>query len=188
MKPRDFQEKLLFPSRGNLVMLCAWPRSRNSSTSTDSPASVPRPRFGASSVIPGRRSSLCGAAEKNGVRRLRAGVSDVLRPAAPLCPRSRLWRQACLPRLLPTQGPVPTVWRREERTTRLSRRQPVLHPGARLVGQASSLAQQRTGRQARTLVLRNQQGQLPWYRGCGSSKIRVQFRIKGEARIYDASR
>src|SRR5262245_15624309 len=114
-------------------MLLRWPSLRNSTTSTDSPASFPRLESGASSATPGPWSSPSGAAEKNDLRHLRASVLDLLRPAAPACPRSLLWRPACLPRLLPAPRPMFGVRRREERTTRLARRQPPVHQTVRLL-------------------------------------------------------
>src|SRR3954451_4562359 len=100
---------MLFPLQGKMGMLSRWQNSSSSRTSIGSPGLFPSPGSGASLVIPWRWSSPSSAAEKNGVRRLRASVSDLLRQAAPACPGSLLWRQACLPRLSPAQGPVLAV-------------------------------------------------------------------------------
>src|SRR3954471_18374313 len=114
-------------------MLSRWQNSSSSRTSIGSPGLFPSPGSGASLVIPWRWSSPSSAAEKNGLRRLRASVSDLLRQAAPACPGSLLWRQACLPRLSPAQGPVLAVRGREERTLGLARRQPAVHQALRLL-------------------------------------------------------
>src|ERR1700730_16650427 len=133
MKPRHFQAKPLFPSGGILVMLFRWPSSNTSTTSSDSLVSFPSPTSRASLAIPGPCSSSCAAAEKNGLWRLRARVSDLLRQATPPCPGSLLWRQTGLPRLLPAQGRVWAVRGREERTLGLAGRQPALHQAFRLL-------------------------------------------------------
>src|SRR5258707_5762924 len=131
MKPRDFQKKRAFPSGGIFVMLYRWQNSSDSMTCTASLASFPSLGFGVSLVIRWQWLSRSTADEKNGLRGLRASVSDLLRQATPACPGSLLWRQARLPRLLPAQGPVWAVWGREERTARLARRQPAVHQAVR---------------------------------------------------------
>src|SRR5947209_5946110 len=114
-------------------MLCRWPTSSNSATSTDSQASFPWLGFGVSLVIPGRWSSPSSGAEKNALWRLRSGVLDVLRPAAATSPGSLLRRQAGLPRLLSAPGLLWAVRRREERTAGLAGRQPAVHQAIRLL-------------------------------------------------------
>src|SRR5271169_1938520 len=114
-------------------MLLRWLNSSNSATSTASRASYPSPRSEVSLVIPARWSSPCVGAEKNALRRLRASVSNLLRPATPAGPGSLLRRQACLPRLLSASGSVLAVRGREERTVGLARRQPAVHQAVRLL-------------------------------------------------------
>src|SRR5712692_5759587 len=124
---------MLFPSGGILVMLLRWPSSSNSTTSIASPVAFRTPRSGASTVILMPWLSPCAAAEKNGLLRLRASVLDPLRPAAAAGPRSLLWRQACLSRVLLTQGPMSAVRWREDRTVGLARRQSLLYQALRLL-------------------------------------------------------
>ena len=63
------------------------------------PGFVPLPRIRGVFGDPRRWSSPSSAAEKNGLRGLWAGVSQLLRQAAAAGPRSLLWRQTCLSRL-----------------------------------------------------------------------------------------
>src|SRR5215472_11176488 len=60
---------------------------------------------------------------KNGLLCLWSAPLDLLRPAAPPRPRPLLWRQAGLPRLLPSQSPLPALPEREDRTPGMARRQ-----------------------------------------------------------------
>ncbi len=130
---REYLEKPTFPPGRKLVMLWRWHNSNGSATSIGFPALCPSHGYGGSLVIPWRCLSPSSAAEKNGVRCLRSGVSQPLRQAATTGTRSFLWRQtglSCLPR---AQGSVFTVWR-EERAVGLARRQPAVHQAVRLPG------------------------------------------------------
>ena len=84
--------------------------------------------------------------EKNGLRRLRACLSHLLRPAASSSARSLLWRQARLSRLPDSPGLVLAVWRREERTAGLAGRQSFLHQAVRLLRGPTLPRKHRQGR------------------------------------------
>ena len=127
--PRYFPVKTAFPRFRKPVTIHGWLNSSDSSTSTVTLASSPRPRSTVSSVTPERWSSLSSAAEKNDMRCLRPGLSQPLRQAAPTGPRPFRWRQTCLPRRPSAQGPVFMVRGREERTLGLAGRQPAVHQG-----------------------------------------------------------
>src|ERR1700731_2567312 len=133
LNPHDFLGKALFPSEEKLVMLSRWQNSSCSRTSIASPASCLYPGSEASLVIPWRWSSPSSAAEKNGLRRLRRGVSQPLRQAASTRARSLLRGQTCLSPLSPAPSPVRAVWEREERTVGLAGQQPPLHQAVRLL-------------------------------------------------------
>src|SRR5207253_2672043 len=114
-------------------MLSRWPNSSYSTTCIGFPVSYPCPESEAASVTPAPWLSPCSAVEKNALRRLRPGVSQPLRQAAPTGPRSLLWRQTRLSCLFPPQGPVRTVWGREKRTPGLAGRQSAVHQAVRLL-------------------------------------------------------
>src|SRR5208282_6427915 len=129
-------------------MLWPWLNSSSSRTSIASPVSFPRLPSAVSLVILWRCSLLCAAAEKNCLRHLRACVPDLLRPATSACPGPLLRRQACLPRLFLAQGPLCTMWHREERTIGLARRQSAVYQAFCLLRRApvSGNTHQRSGR------------------------------------------
>src|SRR6516165_9308742 len=132
-------------------MLWRWQDSSSSRTCTGSPDSFPRPASAASSAIPTPWSSPSSDAEKNGLLCLWPAPLDLLRPTAPPCPRPLLWRQAGLPRLLPSQSPLPAVPPREDRTPRMARRQSLLYQTLRLLRRPAVSRDTYQGSRRRTL-------------------------------------
>src|SRR6478736_9175950 len=113
-------------------MLLRWQNSNCSRTSIAFLVSYPFPGSEGCLVIPWRWSSLFVVAEKNGLRRLRTSLSELLRQALPTCSRSLLWRQARLSRLPLASAAVYAVLGREDRTPRLARGQSTVHQAVRV--------------------------------------------------------
>ena len=114
------------------VTIPTWPISLDYATSTASPDSFPSTASAAFSAIRGPSLLRSNAFKKNGLRHLRTGSPRPLRQAAPTRPRSLVRRQAGLPRLRTPQSLLSPVRGREERRSRLARRQSALHQAVRL--------------------------------------------------------
>jgi hypothetical protein len=111
-------------------MMCGWP---NSSNAVDWRTHIPFRAFALCngskdcSVIPARGLLPWCGGEKNDLRYLRCGVSQLVRPTAPASSGFVVRRSPHLPRPGGASGRLPAVWRGEARAAGLSGRERTAH-------------------------------------------------------------
>src|SRR5208337_2256658 len=111
-------------------MICGWPHHPNAAdwrTHIPSLAFAPCNVSKDCSVSPALGSSLLCGGEKNDLRYLRHGASQLVRPQAPAGAGSVLRRSPHLPRSGGASGRLPALWLGEARAAGLSGRQRAAH-------------------------------------------------------------
>ena len=112
-------------------MIGLWQKRGGYWTSTDSPGFVPRPQSRGYSETRRPGSSVLKGVKKNGVRMLRDGPSEFLRPQGAAYPGPALRRDACLSGGGGPQSQVSEVWQGEAREASLAFGQPFLYKAFR---------------------------------------------------------
>src|SRR5258708_4922767 len=120
-----------------LVTMRRWKIHAIFATRIDSLALTPLPPCMGIRVTPRPSSSLCAAAEKNGLRPVWTSPFAVLRSTSALDSRSLLWRQTRLPLLESATRPLLEVRQSKDRAPRLGCRTVWLPPTVRLLGGAT---------------------------------------------------
>lgn len=113
-------------------MIGLWQKRGGYWTSTDSPGFVPRPRLRGYSETRRPASSVLKGVKKNGVRMLRDGPPEFLRPQGAAYPGHALRRDAYLPGCGDQACQVSEVWQGEAREASLAFGQSFLYKALRL--------------------------------------------------------
>lgn len=161
----------LVPAKGRIYRWPFQPIADACSTHTDFHFFVLWNKYAASLAIPKHGSSHSSVAQKNSLRRLRPNSLWLVRQEASTSPRSLLWRHTHLSGDRNSTSALPSLWKSEKRTARLSGKKPALYQTLCLVCRQAMSQQHSVGHCLRVepgLAHRQRTGQAIYDRATGT--------------------